>query len=73
MTRETLMTDSDMIAYLRLAEDGKDGSERLRNLCRRHGLPHKKRAGRRWFRRSEVDQWLDAAHVGRRSRVRGAT
>lgn len=59
-----LLTRDEAIAYLRLdAEDG-NPKERLRNLMRRHRLPHLKRGRLLRFRRSELDAWMGGAERG---------
>lgn len=55
-----LLTDAEVVAYLRLDANGGNARERLRNLIRRSGLPVIRRGGLRLFRRSAVDAWLTA-------------
>ena len=63
-----LLTRDDVIEYLRLDADGRKAEERLRNLIRRQGLPVIRRGRLQLFRRTAVDEWLDAGQRGGRTR-----
>jgi excisionase family DNA binding protein len=58
-TQPTMMTEAEIIAYLRLGVDDRDPAERLRNLVRRQRLPCVRRGRLTLFRRAAVDAWLD--------------
>jgi hypothetical protein len=60
-----LLTDLEVIVYLRLDTDGRNSAERLRNLIRRQGLPVIRRGKLRLFRRVAIDAWLDAGQRGK--------
>jgi hypothetical protein len=63
-----LMTDDEVIAYLRLDVGSANPRERLRNLIRRSHLPVQRRGGLRLFRRSDIDAWLAGEKPGKRIR-----
>jgi hypothetical protein len=54
-----MMTQEDLIRYLRLDVDERNPVERVRNLIRRQGLPVVRRGRLLLFRKAAVDQWLD--------------
>ena len=54
-----MLTQEDLIRYLRLDVDNRDPVERVRNLIRYQGLPVTRRGRLLLFRKVAVDQWLD--------------
>jgi hypothetical protein len=54
-----MLTQEDLIRYLRLDVDDRDPVERVRNLIRYQGLPVTRRGRLLLFRKVAVDQWLD--------------
>jgi len=54
-----MLTQEDLIRYLRLDVDDRDPVERVRNLIRYQGLPVTRRGRLLLFRKTAVDQWLD--------------
>jgi hypothetical protein len=54
-----MMTQEDLIRYLRLDVDDRDPVERVRNLVRYQGLPVTRRGRLLLFRKTAVDEWLD--------------
>jgi hypothetical protein len=54
-----MMTQEDLIRYLRLDVDERNPVERIRNLMRYQGLPVTRRGRLLLFRKTAVDQWLD--------------
>lgn len=62
----SLLTETEVIGYLRLDAKSGDARERLRNLVRRHRLPIIRRGNLHLFRRTAVDAWLAAGERGGR-------
>jgi hypothetical protein len=56
-----MLTQEDLIRYLRLDVDDRDPVERVRNLIRYQGLPVTRRGRLLLFRKTAVDQWLDVS------------
>ena len=54
-----MMTQEDLIRYLRLDVDERNPVERVRNLMRYQGLPVTRRGRLLLFRKTAVDNWLD--------------
>jgi hypothetical protein len=54
-----MLTQEDLIRYLRLDVDERDPVERVRNLIRYQGLPVTRRGRLLLFRKTAVDQWLE--------------
>jgi len=54
-----LLTEDEVIRYLRLDQDSRDPQERLRNLIRRQGLPRIRKGRLTLFSRSAVNSWLE--------------
>ena len=54
-----MLTQEDLIRYLRLDVDDRDPVERVRNLIRYQGLPVTRRGRLLLFRKVAVDKWLD--------------
>jgi len=54
-----MMTQEDLIRYLRLDVDERNPVERVRNLIRYQGLPVTRRGRLLLFRKTAVDEWLD--------------
>jgi len=70
-----MMTQEDLIRYLRLGVDDRDPVERVRNLIRHQRLPVIRRGRLLLFRKTAVDEWLDVparANYARRRLGRGA-
>ncbi|MGA2059098.1 MAG: helix-turn-helix domain-containing protein [Thermoguttaceae bacterium] len=53
-----LMTEDELIAYLRLDADDRKPLDRLRNLIRRQRLPVIHRGRLLLFRKTAIDEWL---------------
>jgi hypothetical protein len=58
-TPPEMMTQEDLIRYLRLDVDERNPAERVRNLIRHQGLPVTRRGRLLLFRKTAVDKWLD--------------
>jgi len=54
-----MMTQEDLIRYLRLDVDERNPVERVRNLIRYQGLPVTRRGRLLLFRKTAIDEWLD--------------
>ena len=70
-----MLTQEDLIRYLRLDVDERNPVERVRNLIRHQGLPVIRRGRLLLFRKSALDEWLDVparAKYARRRLGRGA-
>lgn len=70
-----MMTQEDLIRYLRLDVDERDPVERMRNLIRHQALPVTRRGRLLLFRKTAVDSWLEVparANYARRRLGRGA-
>jgi hypothetical protein len=65
-----LMTQEDLIRYLRLDVDERDPVERVRNLIRYQGLPVIRRGRLLLFRKAAIDEWLDVPARGKYARSR---
>ena len=65
-----MLTQEDLIRYLRLDVDERDPVERIRNLIRYQGLPVTRRGRLLLFRKAAVDQWLDVPPRRSCSRMR---
>ena len=57
-----LLTEAEVIVYLRLDSDKRNPTDRLRNLVRRQGLPAIRRGRLLLFRRSAGDARLDSCN-----------
>jgi hypothetical protein len=70
-----MMTQEDLIRYLRLDVDERNPVDRVRNLIRHQGLPVTRRGRLLLFRKTAVDSWLEVparAKYARRRLGRGA-
>ena len=65
-----MMTQEDLIRYLRLDVDERNPVERVRNLMRYQGLPVTRRGRLLLFRKTAVDEWLDVPARGKYARRR---
>lgn len=65
-----MLTQDDLIRYLRLDVDDRDPVERVRNLMRYQGLPVIRRGRLLLFRKTAVDNWLDVPARGKYARRR---
>jgi len=65
-----MMTQEDLIRYLRLDVDERNPVERVRNLIRYQGLPVTRRGRLLLFRKTSVDEWLDVPARGKYARRR---
>jgi hypothetical protein len=65
-----MMTQEDLIRYLRLDVDDRDPVERVRNLIRHQSLPVIRRGRLSLFRKTAVDDWLDVPARGKYARSR---
>ena len=65
-----VLTQEDLIRYLRLDVDDRDPVERVRNLIRYQGLPVARRGRLLLFRKAAIDAWLDVPPRGRYARSR---
>jgi hypothetical protein len=65
-----MLTQEDLIRYLRLDVDDRAPAERLRNLIRHQGLPVVRRGRLLLFRKTAVDNWLDVTARGKYARSR---
>ena len=65
-----MMTQEDLIRYLRLDVDERNPVERVRNLVRYQGLPVTRRGRLLLFRKTAVDSWLDVPARGKYARRR---
>jgi hypothetical protein len=54
-----LLTEGEVITYLRLDVDERNPRDRLRNLMRRQALPTIRRGRLQLFRKTAIDEWLD--------------
>lgn len=54
-----MLTQEDLIRYLRLDVDERNPVERVRNLIRYQGLPVTRRGRLLLFRKTAIDEWLD--------------
>jgi len=60
-----MLTQEDLIRYLRLDVDERNPVERVRNLIRYQGLPVTRRGRLLLFRKTAVDEWLDVPPRGK--------
>jgi hypothetical protein len=58
-TPPEMMTQEDLVRYLRLDVDERNPLDRVRNLIRHQGLPVTRRGRLLLFRKTAVDKWLD--------------
>jgi len=65
-----MLTQEDLIRYLRLDVDDRDPVERVRNLIRHQGLPVTRRGRLLLFRKTAVDAWLDVPARAKYARSR---
>ncbi len=64
-----MLTQEDLIRYLRLDVDERNPVERVRNLIRHQGLPVTRRGRLLLFRKTAVDEWLDVPARGKYASV----
>ena len=67
---QEMLTQEDLIRYLRLDVDERNPIERVRNLMRYQGLPVIRRGRLLLFRKTAVDEWLDVPPRGKYARRR---
>ena len=56
-----LLTQAELVRYLRLDADERKPADRVRSLIRRQHLPTIRKGRLLLFRRSAVDEWLFSA------------